>query len=112
MIIEIHLDAVASALNFSGGLVLALDALSSVRRTRIRRGALRIVSVLGKANSSAKQIPIQTTDGSDLDSPEKVDDWMDRMTNRNALIGFVLLTLGFGSDFFAKAIFNPSLFSK
>lgn len=131
--VDVHLDSVASCINFIAALVLAFDALTATRRTKIRRGGQKLLEGLKKeeANSqtqvrestlqpeqkSGSDAPaeldkVRSPDGYAIDSIAALEDWADRLTTRKARWGFALLALGFGLDLWAKIVCNPLIFTK
>jgi hypothetical protein len=129
VMIEIHLDAIASSANFVGGMFLAIDALTARRRTKVRRGGEKLMEGL-KAADAGRQIghavpetdqplgpkveesgKIQSPDGYVLDSIEALEDWADRLSAEKARVGFILLAIGFGLDLFSKVFGNPLFFT-
>ena len=120
VMIEIHLDAIASSINFAGGIILAIDALKARRRTKVRRGGMKLLEGLRKTDAGGQVQPadipsrsgqVQSADGYVLDSNEAFEDWADRLTTKKARFGFILLAIGFGLDLFSKALCNPLFFS-
>jgi hypothetical protein len=130
--IEIHLDAIATSVNFVGAVFLAIDALRARRRTKVKRGGAKLIKGLTEADAPPKvqslgrdayseQTPdpnmhveageIQSADGHVLDSIDALEDWADRLTAERARIGFLLLVVGFGLDLLSKVFSNPLLFS-
>jgi len=130
--IEIHLGAIATSVNFVGAVILATDALRARRRTKVKRGGTKLIQGLREADAppqiqslgtdaDSKQTPdpnmhgeagkIQSADGHVLDSIEALEDWADRLTAERARVGFFLLVIGFGLDLFSKILSNPLLFS-
>jgi hypothetical protein len=132
LMIEVHLDAIASSVNFLGGIFLAIDALTAHRRTKVKRGGAKLVEGLQQAEARDKmsaqsataatgQPPapaaparpenIQSPEGQILDSIEALENWADKLTAKRARTGFFLLAIGFGLDLFSKLFSNPLLFS-
>jgi hypothetical protein len=134
--IEIHLDAVASAINLAGGIVLAKDALSARRRTKVKRGGEKLIEGLQNieatdetrhpdgneviekedkpdpdAIQAAEPGKIQDPEGYVIDSVKALEDWADRLTMEKARLGFILLVIGFGLDLFSKIFWNPLFLS-
>jgi hypothetical protein len=125
--IDVHLDALASSVNFIGGIFLAIDALTARRRTKVKRGATKLVQGLAqedakdKMSAGAGQPPapaaptrsekIQSPDGEILDSIEALENWADKLSTKRARTGFILLAIGFGLDLFSKVFYNPLFFS-
>jgi hypothetical protein len=121
--IEIRLDAIASSINFIGGIILAVDALTVRRRTKMKRGGQKLLEGLQKigeegqiqspgGNKVAEPAGIQDPDGNLIGSVEALEDWADRLTTRKARTGFICLVVGFGLDLISKALCNPLFFSK
>ena len=134
--IEIHLDALASAVNFAGGIVLAKDALSARRRTKVKRGGEKLIEglqnteatdetrhphsneVIEKENKldpdgdqAVESVKVQDPQGNIIDSIKALEDWADRLTMEKARLGFILLAIGFGLDLFSKIFWNPLFLS-
>ena len=57
VMIEIHLDAIASSINFAGGIILAIDALKARRRTKVRRGGMKLLEGLRKTDAGGQVQP-------------------------------------------------------
>jgi hypothetical protein len=131
--VDVHLDSVASCINFIAALVLAFDALTATRRTKIRRGGQKLLEGLKKeeaksqtqmgeatpqqeqkqgSDAPAELGKVQSPDGYAIDSPAALEDWADRVMTKKARWGFALLVLGFGLDLWAKIACNPLIFSK
>jgi hypothetical protein len=104
--LEIRLDAIASCLNFAGGVTLAVDALSVQSRTRQEHGANRFISAAQEVGDTDL---LKDHVGKPINSNRSIQNWFNRGTFRLAVSGFVLLVLGFGLDLFCKVFADPSL---
>jgi hypothetical protein len=107
--IDVHLDAVASLLNFGAAVFLALDALSAQRRSLIREGTekfLKGLKSIGETGAVVDQA------GNPLKDAQSFEKWLNGRTTKIARIGFGLLLAGFGLDLYSKLIWNPLLFKK
>lgn len=107
--LNLHLDAVASLLNFIAGIVLATDALRARKRTKIKRGGEKLVEGLKERGDGGL---IVDPSGNALNDIPSLENWADRRTVTGARVGFWLLAAGFGLDLFSKLFSNPLLFSK
>jgi hypothetical protein len=130
--IEIRLDVAASFLNFLGGGVLAFDALTASRRTKVKRGGEKLSQAIEKSEQKnpvlgAGDIPLsspspETIEKSEEENPaigpgdlpltsRSLENWADNRTIWAARIGFCLLTAGCGLDLYSKMICNALLFT-
>jgi hypothetical protein len=107
--IEVKLDAVASAINFIAGVVLAIDALTTPWKSKVVRGWGKLFEGLKKRGD--RDI-LEDSSGNASNSSQAGVDWADRRTKRLALVGFIILAGGFALDLFSKVVCNPLLFSK
>jgi hypothetical protein len=107
--LEIRLDAVASALNFSAGVLLAIDALTAPWKTKVVRGWEKLFE--GIAGSGDGDLVVDPA-GNPSNQSYSGAEWADRRTRKLALTGFIILAGGFGLDIFSKIFCNPLLFSK
>ncbi|WP_433970194.1 hypothetical protein [Tunturiibacter gelidiferens] len=104
--VDIHLDALASTINFVAGIVLALDAFTAKWKTGVVRGWERLFEVL---KAAGKPDILDDPSGKPATS-QSGEDWADRRTRKLAVFGFLLLALGFALDIYSKVAGNPSLF--
>jgi hypothetical protein len=107
--IEVKLDAVASAINFIAGVVLAIDALTAPWKSKVVRGWEKLFEGLKKRGDHDI---LEDSSGKASNSSQSGADWADRRTKRLALVGFIILAGGFALDLFSKVVCNPLLFSK
>jgi hypothetical protein len=107
--IDIHLDAAASAVNFFGSIVLAMDALRARRLTMIKRGGEKLVEGIRK---TGKIDLIFDPAGNPLNDNESLEDSAVQRTAARARLGFIMLAGGFALDLISKIFCNPLLFSK
>ena len=107
--VEFRLDALASTLNFIGGAILAVDALTAGRRSKARRGMSILVEA---ANHLGEKDLLSDPQGHPLKNESSIERWVDWRTMRAARIGLALLAVGFGLDLYSKVFQNPLFFSK
>jgi hypothetical protein len=107
--IDIHLDAVGSAVSFFGSIVLAMDALRAKRLSMIKRGGEKLVEGI---KNTGKIDLIFDAAGNPLNDKESLEDSAVQRTTARARLGFILLAGGFALDLISKVFCNPLLFSK
>ena len=107
---SIHLDAAGSLLSFTGGVVLAWDALQAPSRVRQRLGAAELASA---AERAGKPDLYRFEEGRPLGRPGAMDIWLAGVSYRAAVSGLILILFGFLIDLLSKtAGYNPQLFPK
>lgn len=106
---NLHLDALASLLNFLGGSLLAIEALRIRQAAKERRGTEILLNAINRNNQAQpdeamtiydeQQTPLQTRDA--------IEDWFAKRSSRYAWIGFCFISAGFALDLAIKLF--PSL---
>ncbi len=94
----ISLDLVSSFVNFAGGACLTWDALYIKQRIQAETGIRRLQEGLAEMGEG----DLLTYRGKTLSEGKTFQLWLSSRPLRLTKIGFVLMTLGFLLDFFAK----------
>lgn len=85
----------SAALNFAGGAVLTLDALTIRRRIRAASGTRKLQEILTKLG---RPDVLMGPDAKPLNSDAAIDLWLSTRTLEWTRVGFALMTAGFLID--------------